>query len=478
MTIQSINPRTGQAFGIVFPETTPAEIEVVIAQSRIAQKSWGSNVALRIAALNAIADGLDAQMSKLVELADQESGLGATRLTGEVARTSFQLRTFSDALASRTISLVSIDEAVAGNPPVGHPRFVKELTPIGVVAVFGASNFPFAFSVLGGDSASALAAGCSVIVKGHAGHPATSLKTFEIAQQGLKSVGASDGVLQIVFGFEAGRILVESQGVNAGAFTGSKNGGRALFNLANARKNPIPFFGELGSINPVVVLDSALGDRVTFAKNYLDSLLMGNGQFCTNPSILFIPDDPALISEIRSQITERDSQPFLTNATKTLHDENRRNLEAALACEKFEGINTNSRGFYSSPEVLITSVTKALTTSAPFEIECFGPTGIILTYSNHNELLDGIARINGALSSSIFASEQDVEVASVMESLKERSGRIAWNAWPTGVAVTKGQHHGGPYPAATNASTTSVGIDAIYRFLRPVSFQGIPSGLG
>jgi NADP-dependent aldehyde dehydrogenase len=248
--------------------------------------------------------------------------------------------------------------------------------------------------------------------------------------------------------------------------------------MANARKNPIPFFGELGSINPVAVLDSALGDRSAFAKNYLDSLLMGNGQFCTNPSILFIPDDPALISEIRSQIAERDSQPFLTNATKILHDENRRNLIAALECEKFEGINTNSAGFYSSPEVLITSVTKALTTSVPFEIECFGPTGIILTYSNHNELLDGIARIDGALSSSIFASEQDVEVASVMESLKERSGRIAWNAWPTGVAVTQGQHHGGPYPAATNASATSVGIDAIYRFLRPVTFQGIPSGLG
>ncbi len=475
MSIRSINPRTAEPFGPIFSESTVEEIQFAVVQARRAQKIWGSDLVLRVKVLNAIADALDADSEELVKLADLESGLGSVRLTGEVARTSFQLRAFADALSSRKITLIKVDEAVVGNPPQGHPRFVKELIPLGLVAVFGASNFPFAFSVLGGDTASALAAGCPVIVKGHAGHPATSKRTFELAKRVLRDAGAPDHVLQIIFGFNAGKILIESEGVSAGAFTGSKKGGMALLNLANSRSKPIPFYGELGSINPVVALASGIGDSALFAKNYLDSLLMGNGQFCTNPSILFIPEGVGLEEEIVSQMAQRDSQPFLTEATKSLHDENRKLLESNFPSKISRGLNSNFGGFYSEPQVLISKVESALSVDLIFEVECFGPTGIILTYSNIEELLLGIHRMEGALSSAIFSRETDPDFGAVLAALKERSGRIAWNAWPTGVAVTAGQNHGGPFPAATNSLTTSVGIDAIYRFMRPVTLQGMPT---
>lgn len=474
MAIRSINPRTGEVFGPIFPESTSKEISEAVARAQGAQKVWGTDLGLRIRALNAIADALDTDSDELVKIADLESGLGIARLTGEVARTSYQLRTFAHTLSSGKISLSKEDDAIVGAPPQGHSRFVKELIPLGVVAVFGASNFPFAFSVLGGDTASALAAGCSVIVKGHAGHPATSLRTFNLAKHALEQVGAPDHTFQIIYGFEAGKTLLESEGVAAGAFTGSKQGGMALWNMANSRPSPIPFYGELGSVNPVVALASGVEESALFAKNYLDSLLMGNGQFCTNPSILFIPEGLGIEEEVANQITERESQPFLTEATKTLHDENRELLENIFKSKVAQGINNNSQGFYSAPQVLISNVRSALTVDSVFEIECFGPTGIVLTYSHIDELLLGIECMGGALAASIFASENDQDIDSVILALKERCGRIAWNAWPTGVAVTDGQHHGGPFPATTNALSTSVGIDAIFRFMRPVALQGFP----
>ena len=245
--------------------------------------------------LEALADALDAQSDRLVPLADSETALGSARLTGELARTTFQLRMMADAVRAGTYTAPLVDEAVAGAPPAGHPEIRRMLVPIGPVAVYAASNFPFAFSVAGGDTASALAAGCTVVVKAHPGHPQTSEAVHGVLRDALIEAGLPEGVIGMVRGFGAGAALIQDPAIRAGAFTGSQRGGRALFDLAAARPDPIPFYGELGSVNPVVVLPSAAGAAERSRVDYVDSLLLGAGQFCTNPSLLFVPSGAALV---------------------------------------------------------------------------------------------------------------------------------------------------------------------------------------
>ena len=475
MSNQSINPRTGQAFGPLFAETNAAEIASLIEKAQVGFELWSTaTVAQRVEALQGIADALDASIADLVEIADLETGLGVPRLTGEVGRTTFQIREFARAISEGRFISPEVDPFVDAPLPVGHPEFIRTLAPLGVVVVFGANNFPFAFSVLGGDTASALAAGCAVIAKAHPSHPQTSTKVFSLAKSVLETLGFP-GVLSLIHGVDAGVTVLQSPVVSAGAFTGSKKGGRALFDIAQSRPTPIPFYGELGSVNPVVALSSGISDSKAFATAYLDSLLLGNGQFCTNPSILFVPENSPVLNEIESQISERKPSPFLSLATKTLHDENRARLSHLLSSPVIAGQELSDGGFYSSPAVLVTDLAKVTAKPETLEVECFGPTGLVVTYSNIAQLILAIANLEGALSASIFAAASDGDVVTVCSALSRKVGRLSWNAWPTGVAVTIGQQHGGPYPASTSSLHTSVGLHAITRFLRPVALQNFPA---
>jgi len=478
MSNQSVNPRTGEKFGPVFMSTSPEAINEIISQSVLAHSVWSATSPKdRARGLLAIADALDSQTEVLVDIADEETALGRIRLTGEVARTTFQLRTFASALEAGQFVSDEIDAAVEGAPPQGHPRFVRTVRGIGPVAVFGASNFPFAFSTLGGDTASALAAGCSVVIKAHPAHPQTAQLTFDIARTALTSAGAPTAVISLVHGFECGKTLVTDSRISAGAFTGSRAGGRALFDLAQGREYPIPFYGELGSVNPVVVLKSALDDPKSIVTAYLDSLLMGNGQFCTNPSVLFIPESDEFVQELHTQIALREAAPFLSEATKKLHDSNRAHLVSSIDAVICQGKAVSENGFYTPALVAVVKAKDLAKGLTDIGEECFGPTGVVISYSGVGEVIEILGKMEGALAGSLFALFHDADVSRVLDSLASMCGRVAFNAWPTGVAVTYGQHHGGPYPASTSSLHTSVGTHAITRFLRPVTFQGLPDVL-
>jgi NADP-dependent aldehyde dehydrogenase len=288
--------------------------------------------------------------------------------------------------------------------------------------------------------------------------------------------GAPTSLISLGHGFEYGRAIVTDPRVNAAAFTGSREGGRALFDLAQSRANPIPFYGELGSINPVVALNSALAEPAIFAGAYLDSLLLGGGQFCTNPSLLFMPVNSDFLAEVETQIKHRAPQTLLSKSTKQMHESNRTALKVALNPRVFTGKEAPGVGFYSSPEVLVASASD-IDAKELFATECFGPTGLIVTYQEISEVLNILKELDGALVGSLFALSSDKDAKSVTDSLANVCGRVTWNAWPTGVAVTSGQQHGGPYPASTSPLHTSVGVHAIERFLRPVTFQGFPDEL-
>jgi NADP-dependent aldehyde dehydrogenase len=475
MTSQSINPRTGQAFGPIFMDTSSREIESIIEQAKGGFKAWSTaSVAKRAQTMIAIADATDRDLEALVEIADLETGLGVPSLTGEVGRTTFQIREFAKAISIGNFVTPEIDAAVDEPAPTGHPEFIRALSPLGIVVVFGANNFPFAFSVLGGDTASALAAGCAVIAKAHPSHPQTSNKMHELATKVLLDQEFPPGVLSLIHGVEAGVMALKSDDVNASAFTGSRSGGRALFDIAQSRKIPIPFYGELGSVNPIIALASGLSDPKAFTVAYLDSLLLGNGQFCTNPSILFLPQGSTTISEIESQIVDRSPTPFLSPATKIGHDKNRAELSELLGSQPVMEKTIDDGGIYSAPAVIKTTVGQVSMHPETLAIECFGPTGLIVTYSSIAELLSLIERLEGALTGSVFASVDDESAVDLCRAVAQKVGRLSWNAWPTGVAVSVGQQHGGPYPASTSSIHTSVGLHAISRFLRPVSYQNFP----
>jgi NADP-dependent aldehyde dehydrogenase len=475
MTSQSINPRTGRAFGPIFTDTSSGEIESILNQARIGFKAWSNaSIDKRALAMNAIADALDDNLTELVAISDLETGLGVPRLSGEVGRTTFQIREFARAISAGQFVTPEVDSAVDAPLPMGHPELIRTLSPLGVVMVFGANNFPFAFSVLGGDTASALAAGCVVIAKAHPSHPQTSSKVYEVASQALLNQEFPRGVLSLIHGVEAGVTVLKSEVVSAGAFTGSRIGGRALFDIAQSREIPIPFYGELGSVNPVVVLESALSDPKSLATAYLDSLLLGNGQFCTNPSILLVPAGSSLISEIESQITDRSPTPFLSPATKSGHDKNRVRLSELLGSTPIVGKNIDDGGLYSAPAIIKTTTAQVSRQSDALAIECFGPSGLLITYTSVTELLALIEDLEGALTGSVFATAEDADALDVCRAIAQKVGRLAWNSWPTGVAVSVGQQHGGPYPASTSSIHTSVGLHAITRFLRPVSYQSLP----
>jgi len=423
--------------------------------------------------LEAIAAGLEQDASGLVETAVRETHLGTPRLEGELKRTVFQLRLFADEIrrGEHFDATIDHDDPAWGMGP--RPDLRRYNVPLGVVGVFGASNFPFAFSVMGGDSASALAAGCSVVHKAHDAHRELAARTAQVVTEALENAGAPHGLFSMVTGRQAGEALVDHPLVKAIGFTGSTAGGRALLTRIAARPEPIPFFGELGGINAVFVAPKAWATRrPEIIKGYAGSFTLGMGQFCTKPGLLFVPagDTEALRSQLGEALAGFSPARLLsdrlhagyTDAVTTLRDSG--GVEILLEGDFAE---------HPAPTVLRTTAEEVRKNPGLLRQEMFGPASLVVEYQDQAELPELAALLEGQLTTTLQAEEDD-DVSELAARLADLSGRVLWNGWPTGVTVSYAQHHGGPYPATTS-NTTSVGTAAIRRFLRPVAYQSFPA---
>lgn len=429
--------------------------------------------AVRAAWLGAIADALEANAGGLVELAAAETHLTLTRLTGELTRTAFQLRLLASEIVRGSHLDATIDHGDAGWGMGPRPDIRRVNVPLGVIGVFGASNFPFAFSVIGGDSASALAAGGAVVHKIHSAHERLGLETSRLVVDALRSAGAPEGLFAAILGREAADVLVDHPQVKAIGFTGSTAGGRVLFDRAAARPVPIPFYGELGSINPVFVTQRAWETRgPRILAEYAASFTNGMGQFCTKPGILFVPEGHAaeLTTVLETELETTPGTPMLSVGLLRSFEES---LSAVAAEDGVTVIVPGSRGEVPRPTVLGTTSDVVVDNPAILHREMFGPATLVVQYKSESEFAGLAAVLEGQLTATLQA-EDDEDLSALAETLREMSGRLLWNSWPTGVTVSYAQQHGGPYPASTSSGTTSVGTAAIGRFLRSVAYQGFP----
>jgi NADP-dependent aldehyde dehydrogenase len=419
-----------------------------------------------------IASALEANADELVALGQKETHLDEGRLRFELRRTVFQLRLFMDEIIQGEHLDATIDHADPAWGMGPRPDIRRFSVPLGVVGVFGASNFPFAFSVMGGDSASALAAGCAVVHKIHEGHLQLAVRTGEVVEEALKKAGAPAGLFSTVVGRQAAEALVDHPLVKAIGFTGSTAGGRALFDRASRRPAPIPFYGELGSINPVFVTQPAWNARRDeILKGYAASFTMGMGQFCTKPGLLFAPiDDSDDIAEVlHRELGAKQASPLLSPKLREGFD---KALNAVRSTPGVEVLVAGDDSEAPRPTVLVTTAEEVRQRPEILEQEMFGPATLVIRYAPGTDLAELAALLDGQLTATVQAEPVE-DVNELLAVLRERSGRLLWNAWPTGVTVSYAQQHGGPYPATT-ATTTSVGTAAIGRFMRPVAYDSFP----
>lgn len=467
--VVSVDARTGEQVSVVAPESTPDDVNAACELAAAAAPAFESlQRAGRASLLRRLAGGLDADQSAIVEVADRETALGPQRLTGELGRTTYQLRLFADVLDEGSYLEATIDHA--GETPMGtRPDLRRMLVPIGPVAVFGASNFPLAFSVAGGDTASALAAGCPVVVKAHPSHPATSVRVFETMRRAADE--APEGFLQLVHGVEAGRALVAHPLIRAVGFTGSLAGGRALFDIAVSRPDPIPFYGELSSVNPLVVTPGAADERADeIGRGLIDSVTLGAGQFCTKPGLAFIPEGASgdrLRDAAAAYLASKPAGLPLNRGISDAYGVGTARLRSTarlVAQSSSDGPAFAMRGaLFEIPLDDVAAVAN----------ECFGPTAVLIRYRDEDSLLAALRKLPGELTATIHASSDDPLGAKLDEVLRGLVGRVIWNGYPTGVAVSWAMQHGGPWPATTSGHT-SVGTSAIRRFLRPLAWQNAP----
>lgn len=477
----SFDPRTAEPVDDVGPETSADDVRRLCERAAAATTQLeASGRSGRATMLRAMADALEADREILVETGDRETALGAPRLNGELTRTTFQLRFFADVIDDGAYLEATIDHP--GDTAMGpRPDLRKLLRPIGPVGVFGASNFPFAFSVPGGDTASALAAGCAVVIKGHEAHPRTSQLCAEALRRGAATVGVSKDVVSLVLGRDAGTALVLDPNIRAVGFTGSLGGGRALHDLASSRPSPIPFYGELGALNPLVVCPAAAENRsAEIAAGLANSFTLGVGQFCTKPGLAFVPagsHGDQLVADLAEAVNAKSTsvmlnarvqQGFADGTAELLR------LQGVTQVATGQPPATND-GWWGTP-VLLAADAAAL--DGAVLDECFGPVLVIVRYATDNELFDLLKKVGPALTASIHADDDDLPFARrLVATFAGRVGRVVWNGYPTGVAVAWAMHHGGPYPASTDALHTSVGASSIRRWLRPVAYQDVPEAL-
>ncbi|GAA4682399.1 aldehyde dehydrogenase (NADP(+)) [Frondihabitans cladoniiphilus] len=458
------------------PETSASRLDALVSASvGAARPAADASDEDRARWLESVAARLDLHADELVPLADAETHLGTPRLTGELARTTAQLRLFAAVLREGSFLEATIDHANPDAIPA-HGDLRRLLVPLGPVAVFAASNFPFAFSVAGGDTASAFAVGCPVVVKAHPGHPRLSQRVAALVTESLADAGAPEGLFGLIEGVDAGIALVEHPAIRAAGFTGSVAGGRALFDRAAGRPSPIPFYGELGSVNPVVVTAAAAEARGTeLAQGLAASFTQGAGQFCTKPGVVFVPSGVGFEDAVVAAVPDL-AATLLTPAIRAGFG---RGL-AALAAESGVTVLAGDAAqdtdvVEAGPVVLATDVAAAVAHPAALLEECFGPVTLLVRYDTPEELLRGVRAVPGSLTATLHA-QPDEDLADLVAALRDRAGRLLFAGWPTGVAVTWSQHHGGPYPSTTSIHT-SVGSTAARRFQRPVAYQDAPAAL-
>jgi NADP-dependent aldehyde dehydrogenase len=471
----SYSPRTGEINGTV---DHTADLESALARAEAAAPVLAAVApATRAAWIGAVADALGANSEELATLADEETALGMPRLTGEVARAVSQLRFYASVAVEGSYLQARIDR-----PTDTTPALARVSVPLGPVAVFGASNFPFAFSVLGNDTASALAAGCPVIAKAHPAHPLTSARTAEIAVAALDEAGAPAGTFSLVTGFDAGIQLVRAPAIAAVAFTGSEAAGLSLWRAANERETVIPVYAEMGTVNPVVVTRGAASTSMAdIAKGFVGSFTLGFGQFCTKPGLLFAPASANAPDAVAEAL--RSAAPSAHMLTKHIAEGVTAGIDefVSAGARVVTQVPAPPTG-WAAPAAVLAATLADLRNSPRLLAECFGPVVLVVEYDDGDEgdeELDRTLRVlQGALAAAVMAPDpDDPQLPGLVERLTAKVGRVTVNDWTTSVAWQWAQQHGGPWPATTDPRTTSVGAAALDRFVRPITYQSVPERL-
>ena len=477
----SVDPRSKAARSQPFYETTRAEVDRAVDAAAAAFDQIRSYPSARIAdLLEEMAAAIEALGDELLHTADGETGLGLPRLTGERARTTDQMRAFAGLLRAGTYLRAIVNTAEPGQPSVRQMQF-----PVGPVAIFAASNFPFAFAVPGGDTVSAIAAGCPVVVKAHPGHPATSELIATAMSAAVAAQGFPPGMFSMIqgSGIDVGGWLVANDGIEAVGFTGSLRGGRAIYDVAAARARPIPVYAEMGSVNPVVITQAALQNRGdSIAADLVGSITLGTGQFCTNPGLILLEDSQLsqdFIGMVTAQMSAAPQGVLLNQAIENglsqAMTKTRGNPHISILTG---GEAVADSAFFCFHNTVMQTSAAAIRGDDSLQIEHFGPVTLFVVCDDMDDLRATVDALEGNLTSTVQAEEDEMEsIADLLHQLREKAGRVIWNGFPTGVAVVPAMQHGGPYPATTAPGTTSVGMNAIYRFMRPIAFQNVPDAL-
>ncbi len=476
---QSFNPRTSAAFNS-FTSCGDAEVDTAVAAAVDAYKQMRRMDGARIGDfLDCVADEIDALGDVLLETCDAETGLGLVRLTGERGRTTGQIRTFAAIARKGEWVQASIDTAIPDRAPLPKPDLRRMMTGIGPVAVFGASNFPFAFSTLGGDTASALASGNPVVVKGHPSHPATS-EMFAVAmEKAIEKSAMPNGVFSLLQGIgnELGGALVRHTAIKAVGFTGSEAGGRALMDIAAARPDPIPVYAEMGSVNPVFLGPRTLANSgEAIAAGLSGSVCMGTGQFCTSPGLAIMLEDAEFEQRMSDAMSAAPRGHLLNPGIRA-------SLQAGLQrLQAIAGVEWLNRADFADdsmtpPNAVFRTTGDAFLAEPSLAEEVFGPVTILVVCTSEAQMLEVGNSLSGNLTGSIHADDDPELALAVMAMLEDKVGRIICNGYPTGVEVCPSQQHGGPYPSSSVSWATSVGAGAIVRFARFVAYQDAPDHL-
>ncbi len=465
-----------------FAKGTPSHVDTAARAAEEAFRDFGwRSVGDRAAFLRAIADEIDSRGDAITQIGTEETGLPEARLVGERGRTTGQLRLFADVIENDDYLDRRHDEALPDREPLPRPDLRMVQRPVGPVAVFGASNFPLAFSTAGGDTAAALAAGCPVVVKGHSAHPGTGEIVAQASAAAISATGQPAGGFSFIQGGsrDVGTSLVEHPLIRAVGFTGSLNGGRALFDLCARRPEPIPFFGELGSVNPMFILPAALAARAEdIAAGWSGSLTMGAGQFCTNPGVAVAvrgENTDTFIDATAKALGGTGAQAMLTDGIADAYRGGVARIQKAAGVTAV--MTTEAEGRTATPNLFRVSA-KDWLGDPHLKEEVFGPLGRLFEVHNEGEMQQIAESLDGQLTCAIHMDEKDTALAqSLMLYLERKAGRLLVNGFPTGVEVAASMVHGGPYPASTNFGATSVGTLSIRRFLRPVCYQNFPDKL-
>lgn len=481
-TYRTFNPQLNIENEFVFTEATPDEIDQAVSLASKAFKTFRTTSGKQKAAfLNAIADEILALDDLLVQTYCSESGLPEGRAKGERGRTVFQLRSFADLVEEGSWVEASIDTAMPDRQPIPKPDVRKMLVPLGPVVVFGASNFPLAYSTAGGDTAAALAAGCPVIVKSHPMHAGTGELVASAIIKAAEKTKMPNGVFSNLnsSGIEVGVQLVKHKGVKAVGFTGSIRGGRTLYDLASQREEPIPVFAEMGSINPVIIFPEALKNRSkNLAKTYANSITLGTGQFCTNPGLLL-----GIKGNTLNEFIQHLSEEIVKiEPSCMLHP----NIIGAYESNKARAVSQPNLDIVAEYDVEVKEnyARQAITTvegdtflkNTTLHQEVFGPFSMVVQSEDDKQLETIISKLEGQLTGTVIAENDELsQYAHVIEALKNRVGRVIFNGVPTGVEVCPSMVHGGPYPASTDSRFTAVGINSIKRWVRPFGYQNWPN---